>query len=135
MIEYRDLEERDLQSLSRLAVIEGWDSFRDPGLVRRALTAPGCVVVVAVDDGTLAGFIQIQTDGGIHAHISNILVAAGCRSRGVGRRLVENAFAKSGAKYIDLVSTEGSDDFYRSFEHEEFPGFRLYPNKPRSEGG
>lgn len=135
MIEYRGLEEHDLPRLSSLAVAEGWDSFAEPELVRRALTAPGCIVVVAVEDGTPVGFIQVQTDGGIHAHISNILVAPSCRSRGVGRRLVESAFAKSGAKYIDLVSTEGSEDFYRSFEHEEFPGFRLYPNKPRSEGG
>ena len=131
MIEYEDFEELHLQPLSDLAAIEGWDSFRDQELVRRVLTASGCIVVVAVDTGRPVGFIQIQSDGGIHAHISNILVAQTCRSQGVGRRLVEIAFDKSGAKYIDLVSTEGSDDFYRSFVHREFPGFRLYPQTPK----
>ena len=161
MIEYEDFAEPHLQPLSRLAVTEGWDSFRDPetvrraltapgcivmvavddatpvgfiqvqsdGGVRRALTAPGCIVMVAVDDATPVGFIQVQSDGGIHAHISNILVLESYRGQGVGRRLVEIAFDKSGANYIDLVSTEGSDDFYRSFVHEQFPGFRLYPKK------
>ncbi len=129
MIEYEDFAEPHLQPLSRLAVTEGWDSFRDPETVRRALTAPGCIVMVAVDDATPVGFIQVQSDGGIHAHISNILVLESYRGQGVGRRLVEIAFDKSGANYIDLVSTEGSDDFYRSFVHEQFPGFRLYPQK------
>ncbi len=129
MIEYEDFAEPHLQPLSRLAVTEGWDSFRDPETVRRALTAPGCIVMVAVDDATRVGFIQVQSDGGIHAHISNILVLESYRGQGIGRRLVEIAFDKSGANYIDLVSTEGSDDFYRSFVHEQFPGFRLYPQK------
>ncbi len=129
MIEYKDFAEPHLQQLSHLAIIEGWDSFRDPETVRRALTAPGCIVVVAVDDGRSVGFIQVQSDGGIHAHISNILVAESHRGQGIGRRLVEIAFDNSGANYIDLVSTEGSDDFYRSFVHEQFPGFRLYPQK------
>ena len=129
MIEYKDFEEPHLQQLSQLAIVEGWDSFRDQETVRRALTAPGCIVVVAVDDGRSVGFIQVQSDGGVHAHISNILVAESYRGQGIGRRLVEIAFDKSGANYIDLVSTEGSDDFYRSFVHEQFPGFRLYPHK------
>ncbi len=129
MIEYEDFDESHLLTLSDLAASEGWDSFRDPALVRRALAAPGCIVVVAVEGGRPVAFIQIQSDGGIHAHISNILVAETLRGQGVGRRLVEIAFDRSGAKYIDLVSTEGSDDFYRSFVHEEFPGFRLYPHR------
>ena len=80
-------------------------------------------------EGDPVGFIQLQTDGAIHAHISNILVAPAARRAGVGRELVVRAFAASGAKYIDLVSTEGSDDFYRSFVHQEYPGFRLYPDR------
>jgi len=39
--------------------------------------------------------------------------------------IVVVAFDRSGAKYVDLVSTEGSDDFYRAFDHQEFPGFRI----------
>jgi hypothetical protein len=45
----------------------------------------------------------------------------------VGHQLLEQAFARSGAQYLDLVSTEGADAFYRSFDHKEFRGFRLYP--------
>jgi len=127
MIEYADFAERHLVALSLFAASEGWDSFRDPDLVWRALNAPGCITLVAEDAGKLIGFIQVQSDLGIHAHLSNILVAKTHRRFGIARRLVEIAFSRSGAKYLDLVSTEGSDDFYRSFDHQEFPGFRLYP--------
>ncbi len=127
MIEYRGYDEDLLSPLSEMSISEGWDSFRDPETARNAFTSPGCIIVAAFDGETPVGFIQLQTDRGIHAHISNILVLSSYRGNGIGRRLVELAFDQSGAKYIDLVSTEGSDEFYRSFEHEEFPGFRIYP--------
>jgi len=127
MIDYRDFDADLLSPLAEMAIAEGWDSFRNPGTAKKAFTSPGCIVVVAFEGDKPVGFIQMQTDLGIHAHISNILVLAACRGRGIGRRLVEFAFDRSGAKYVDLVSTEGSDDFYRAFEHQEFPGFRIYP--------
>ena len=63
----------------------------------------------------------------MHAHVSNIVVAASHRRRRIGQGLVEHAFAQSGARYLELVSIEGFDEFYRAFEHKEFRGYRLYP--------
>lgn len=103
-------------------------SYAEPATALRALTAPGCIVVVATDQ-TVIGFAQVQSDGAVHAHLSNILVAPSHRRRGIGRRLVEHAFGRSRALYLDLVSTEGAHDFYRSFVHKEFPGFRIYPGR------
>jgi hypothetical protein len=40
---------------------------------------------------------------------------------------VQEAFRRCGGQWVDLLSTEGADGFYQSFEHKEFPGYRLYP--------
>lgn len=130
---FEAFESRHLAEVVRLCVSESWMSYADPAIALRALTAPGSIAVVAVEDqGTVVGFVQLQSDGVVHAHVSNILVAASHRQRRIGRRLLEHAFVRSGARYLDLVSTEGVDGFYRSFDHKEFRGFRLYPKSGES---
>ena len=124
---YRDFHENDLPSILSMGVNEGWDSFKEPDLIRTALTSPGGVVKVATDGDVIIGFIQLQTDRAVHAHISNILISESYRGRGIGKELVEKAFADSGARYIDLTSTEGPGEFYKIFRHEEHPGYRIYP--------
>ena len=81
----------------------------------------------------MVGFAQMQSDGLIQAHLSLIVVARGRRGQGIGRRLIEDAFARCGAKRVDLLSTEDADAFYRSFAHREHPGFRLYPGTVKEE--
>lgn len=134
MTRFEAFDPRHLSDVTRLCVSEGWNSYEDPAVALRALSAPGSIVVVAVEDsGSVVGFVQLQTDGEVHAHISNVLVALPYRRNGLGRRLLEHAFARSGARYLDLVSTEGADAFYRSFDHKEFPGFRIYPGAGETE--
>src|SRR5262249_24319044 len=125
---FEAFEARHLAQVVQLCVGEGWMSYADPAVAHRALIAPGSIAVVAIEDrATVVGLVQLQSDGVVHAHVSNIVIAPSHRQRGIGRGLLEDAFARSGAKYLDLVSTEGSDGFYRSFDHREFRGFRLYP--------
>jgi len=128
-VTYAALAQQYLDGVRRLCAAEGWTSYADATTAWRALTAPGCIVVVAIERDVV-GFAQLQSDGIVHAHVSNIAVAASHRRQGIGRRLLEIAFERSGARYLDLVSTEGAHDFYRSFDHKEFSGFRLYPRKP-----
>ena len=130
MIAYEDFQASHLDEVMALCHAEGWSSYADRATALRAFSAAGCIVVVAIDAGVV-GFVQLQTDRAVHAHVSNIVVTPSYRRRGVGRRLLEVAFERSGARYVDLVSVEGSDEFYRSFEHKEFPGFRLYPGRSR----
>lgn len=53
----------------------------------------------------------------------------GWRRRGVGRGLVEEAFARVGAGRMDLIASDESLDFYRSLRHREQAGFRIYPGR------
>ena len=106
---------------------EGWESFYDPERTGRILNAPGVTAIVALEVNSVVGFAYLQSDGEVQAHLSNIAVRRSHRRRGIARRMIEEAFSRCGAKRIDLVSSEGSDEFYRSFQHREFPGFRIYP--------
>jgi ribosomal protein S18 acetylase RimI-like enzyme len=130
MTNYENFEERHLRDIVHLCLEEGWTSYADAATALRGLTAPGSVVVVAVEE-RVVGYVQLLTDGAVHAHVSNIVVAPSHRRQGIGHRLIECAFELSGAKYLDLVSTEGADAFYQSFDHKAFPGFRIYPQRAR----
>lgn len=128
-MEYRPIEKEDLSGVLKICESEGWSSYTaDPQTAWRSFTAPGVITVVAVEDGRVAGFAQMQSDGVIQAHLSLIAVAKSCRRGGIGRRLVEEAFVACGAKRVDLVS-DTAERFYESFRHRPLPGFRIYPEK------
>ena len=118
-----------LAGVLRLCDAERWTSLpADADRADRALTAPGAITIVALDGGEVVGFAQLVTDGEIQAYLCNVVVGSPLRRRGIGRRLVEDAFSRSGAQRIDLLAVDASADFYKSFDHRPLPGFRLYPD-------
>ena len=122
------IERAHLPLVLDLCAREGWTTFvEDPERAWRALTAPGVTTVVALVDDEAAGFAQVQSDGEIQAHLSNLLVAEAYRRAGVGRRLIEEAVRRAGGMRVDLLAWPGSEAFYRSFPHKEWTGFRIYP--------
>jgi ribosomal protein S18 acetylase RimI-like enzyme len=121
--------EEHLPGVLELYEAEGWPSFpSDPPLAERACTAPGVVSVVALEDGEVVGFARLLTDGALDAYLCELVVADTARRNGVGRALVTEGFARSGARRLDLLAGEGSESFYVSFRHRAFPGYRLYPD-------
>ena len=117
-----------LAGVLRLCEAEGWPSLPDDSArALRALAAPGVVTVVAVDGDAVVGFAQLLTDGEIQAYLCNLLVDRGRRREGIGGRLVEEAFARSGAQRVDLLALDESERFYRAFRHRVLPGYRIYP--------
>lgn len=127
MMIIRPIEKKDLQYVLDLTDSEGWPSYvKNPERAWRVLTAPGVISLVAVLNETIVGFVQMQSDGAIQAHLSNILVEKAHRRQGIGKKLVEEAFKISGAERIDLI-TQDAPEFYRSFAHYEWHGFRLHP--------
>jgi ribosomal protein S18 acetylase RimI-like enzyme len=126
-----ELSRTHLAGIVALCRQEGWPSYgTDPRRTWRALNAPGVTSVVAIDDETVVGFAYLQSDGEIQAHLSLIAVDRGRRREGIGQRLIEVAFARSGADRIDLISE--ADAFYESFAHKRQRGYRIYPgNLPK----
>jgi ribosomal protein S18 acetylase RimI-like enzyme len=127
-LELVDFGEERLSGVLRLFRAEGWPSFpEDPSLAWRACTAPGVVSLVAVDGGEIVGFARFLTDGALQAYLCELVVAGNARRKGVGRALVEEAFARSGARRLDLLAEDGSEGFYESFRQRRAAGYRLYP--------
>jgi predicted N-acetyltransferase YhbS len=119
-----------LDAVVNLCAAHGWESYsEDAERAWRALTAPGVITIVAVDDGKVLGFASVLTDGEICSYLSLIAVVQEYQGRGIGKRLVKEIFnkSKSARQGLDLLSTEGADEFFESFAYTSFPGYRIYP--------
>ncbi|HEV2363325.1 MAG TPA: GNAT family N-acetyltransferase [Caulobacteraceae bacterium] len=126
-MEFRRYGPADLPGVLRLCELEQWPGLRDdPERANRVLTAPGVTTFVAVEAGAVVGFAQLQSDGEIQAHLSQIAVHPDHRRRGIGRELIVRALREAGGKRIDLI-TEAAEEFYAALPHFRRPGFRLYP--------
>jgi ribosomal protein S18 acetylase RimI-like enzyme len=106
---------------------EGWSTMTDdPDRALRSLTAPGVQTAVAVaDDGQVVGFSQTVSDGAIQAYLARLLVAEPHRRQGIGRELLEESLRRSGAQRLDLIADPRSEEFFRSFPHEAWTGYRI----------
>jgi ribosomal protein S18 acetylase RimI-like enzyme len=133
MVSYVDFVPGHVDGVMAICRAEGWPSYiEDPGLTVRALTAPGIKSVVALAERGVAGFATAGSDGAIQAYLILIGVQEGYRHRGIGRRLVEEVHRRTGARRMDLLSTEGADKFYETFPYaRKLPGYRIYPGAVR----
>jgi len=127
-MEIRSYRESDLPGVLALCEREGWPSLvEDPARANRVLTAPGVTTMIADDGGRVIGFVQLQSDGAIQAHLSLIAVHPDFRRRGIARDLIAKALAKAGGLRIDLL-TDSAEGFYDALPHVRMPGYRIYPN-------
>lgn len=127
-IEVRAAEFRDLPGVMALCATEGYGSYAEGADVTwRALTNPGVTTLVAVRGEEVLGVAQRLSDGVIQAFLVLLVIHPEARGRGLGRRLVEEAFLRAGGRRVDLLAEEAAEGFYTRFEHRRKPGFRLYP--------
>jgi ribosomal protein S18 acetylase RimI-like enzyme len=119
--------EEHLPGILAICEAEDWPSLpADAARAHAVFTAPGVTTVVALDGEQVVGFAYLQSDGHIQAHLSQLAVHKSYRRKGIGRALLEYAAPLTGAQRIDLV-TDTAEDFYASFDHKTFSGFRIYP--------
>jgi ribosomal protein S18 acetylase RimI-like enzyme len=119
-------ERSHLAGVLALCEAESWPSFpADPERAHAVLTAPGVTAVAALDGNEVVGFAYLQSDGHIQAHLSLMAVSATHRRQGIGRALITYAVPLTGAQRVDLV-TDTAEEFYSSFDHHTFTGFRIY---------
>jgi GNAT superfamily N-acetyltransferase len=116
----------DTPGVVDLLAAEGWDSYtEDPQRTARALSAPGCTTLLALDGAKVVALVQLQSDGEIQAHLSALLVAKSWRGRGLGRQLLREALKRAGGIHIDVLTR--NRDFYEALGGRPRPGFRLTP--------
>lgn len=129
-IDFEPFEPLHVERAASFANALGWPSYADPEVTRAAFLAPGSITWVSMLDEQLIGLAHILSNGVVHAHLSLVGVLPDYRRMGVAKRLIVGAFAQSGAKWLDLWAEPESEGFYRSFQHQEHAGFRIYPRKP-----
>ncbi|MGD9737591.1 MAG: GNAT family N-acetyltransferase [Solirubrobacterales bacterium] len=107
----------------------------DPERAHRVLSGPGSVTLVALEGGEPIGFAHTITDGAIQAYLCRLIVAPAQRRRGIGRALVDESLARSGAIRMDLLSSEEAQPLYSGYRHDRWPGYRIYPAEPTKPAG
>jgi ribosomal protein S18 acetylase RimI-like enzyme len=119
-------EHAHLEQVLELLEAEGWDTYtEDPERTYRVLTAPGSTTLVSIEDGVVAGFVQIQSDGEIQAHLSGLLVGEPWRGRGISRTLLREGLSRAGGMRVDIISA--AESFYSHIGAEAKLGWRLRP--------
>jgi GNAT superfamily N-acetyltransferase len=72
--------------------------------------------IAARSHGTLVGFVNLATDGGMHAFVLDTTVHPDWQRRGIGRRLVRAAIDQARAAGLTWVHVDYEphlDEFYR----------------------
>lgn len=99
------------------------------------LDRPGAEVLVASDDGSVAGYLVLLTGAG-EAELANLAVSAGSRGRGVGKALLARAreiLLDKGAACVFLAvraSNEGAIRLYERFGFARIGTHRAYYRDP-----
>lgn len=118
-------EPEHAEAIAHLCVAEGWKSWT-ADKVAAAFSAPGVIAAVALEGDKVIGAGELLSDGHVMAYLGLLVVAPDARRQGIGRRLVEELFARSGLERIDLLSEEESTRFYDALPHKLKPGYRIY---------
>jgi ribosomal protein S18 acetylase RimI-like enzyme len=66
--------------------------------------------VTAREGEALAGFVNVVWDGGVHAWLQDVMVAAASRHRGVGRMMVDAARDGARAAGCDWLHVDFADE-------------------------
>ena len=103
-----------------------WDPERATERLRGAIEADGAEVIVAEEDGAIAGFFTIYDDiesvrFGRRAWVEDLAVDPEQRSRGIGKALIAAAkdWARDhGCSHLELDSGLARTDAHRFYERE-----------------
>lgn len=121
-IKVKSLKNTDREGVVALFKDAGWwdESYGSgdfiPLIVRRST-----VFVGAFDGERLVGMGRAISDGISDAYIQDVVVLGEMRGQGIGKRIVEEIIRRlhrRGIDWIGLVSTPGSEGFYRTMGFE-----------------
>jgi len=112
-MQVRDIRAEEIEDARQLLDDNGWGPrVQDPDVFRQTLERSQ-VVLVAVDEGRVVGFLRAISDGLFNGYISMVVVAASHRGRGIGSALVRAAMGSDQRMtWVLRAGRDGVSTFY-----------------------
>lgn len=84
------------------------------------------ISLVAVDGDVIVGLLRALTDGEITTYIAELIIDMNYRGKGIGAgaALLDECHNLYPNTRLDLLSTEGADEFYERNNFRKITGFR-----------
>lgn len=123
-ITIRQFIEEDFPLIQKLYRQAGWMTFINRAEDALEAWKNSDITLVAVSEDVVVGGVRALTDGRITTYIAEIIVDTCYRDKGIGKALLEVCHSLYPHTRFDLLSTEGSDDFYKNNEFRIHTGFR-----------
>ncbi|MGF7056842.1 GNAT family N-acetyltransferase [Brassicibacter mesophilus] len=120
----RQFVETDFPLVKTLYAQEGWMTFINREGDALEAWNNSNITLVAVEGDKVIGLVRALTDGKITTYIAEIIVDTRYRGKGIGKALLDVCHGLYPHTRLDLLSTEGADEFYKNNKFREITGFR-----------
>jgi len=120
----REFIEMDFSSIQVLYEKEGWMTFLKRSEDALKAWKNSNIALVALDGNIIVGLIRALTDGEITTYIAEIIVDTSYRGKGIGKALLDICHNLYPHARLDLLSTDGADEFYQRESFRTHMGFR-----------
>jgi ribosomal protein S18 acetylase RimI-like enzyme len=120
----RQFVEKDFPLVQMLYEKEGWMTFIKRKEESLKAWKSSSISLVAVDGEEIVGLLRALTDGEITTYVAEIIIDINYRGKGIGAALLDECHNLYPNTRLDLLSTEGADEFYERNNFREITGFR-----------
>ena len=120
----RQFVETDFPLIQMLYEKEGWMTFIKRKEESLKAWKSSSISLVAVDGEEIVGLVRALTDGEITTYIAEIIIDINYRGQGIGAALLNECHNLYPNTRLDLLSTEGADEFYERNDFRKITGFR-----------
>lgn len=120
----RMFEEKDFSFIQELYKKEGWVTIlKRPEDALKAWKNSN-LVLVAIHNDKIIGVIRALTDTEITTYVIELLIEKEYRSKGIGKSLIDTCHLLYPNTRIEVLASESSEKFYKSFGFRDYFGFR-----------
>jgi ribosomal protein S18 acetylase RimI-like enzyme len=120
----RKFVEKDFPLVQRLYEKEVWMTFVKRQEDSLKAWKSSSISIVAINKMEIVGLLRGLTDGEITTYIAEIIIDMDYRGKGIGKALLNECHNLYPNTRLDLLSTEGADEFYENNKFRKVTGFR-----------
>ncbi|MEG2656831.1 MAG: GNAT family N-acetyltransferase [Clostridium sp.] len=125
-ISIRQFLETDFPSIQLLYEREGWMTFIKREKAALNAWKNSSIALVVVVENMIIGLLRGLTDGEVTTYIAEIIIDSNYRGNGLGKALIDVCHNLYPNTRLDLLSTEGADEFYKKEYFKTHIGLKWY---------